>query len=356
VKLHFQLTSIARAARRVRVPLAVMSLSLAVPAAWGQTNLGPITVGAGLRTSFVHTNVKNGTDTNTFPLDSIRLYVNGPVTSKVKLMFNTEYNSADNRVNVLDAVARLEVSPKFNIWAGRLLPGSDRANLAGPYYNNHWNVYSDGIQNGHPFVFQGRDNGVTYWGDFGKLKLSAGAFDGKTATGRANVLGAFRAQYHFWEKEDGYYLNSTYYGAKKLLTVGLANQVQDGRTATTADFLMERKVGAGVITLEGEYANYNRLGGYDAAYAKSEGGYGLIAYILPKSFGAGRLQLLAKSGVADFSKGGKAANYSQKTTEVNVNYLFKEFNGRFHTFFKKNTFDKARPDTWQIGAGIQIQL
>lgn len=312
-------------------------------------------MGAGLRTSYVHNKVSGGSSTDTFPLDSIRLYVNGPVTSKVKFMFNTEYNGADNRVNVLDAVARLEFSPKFNIWAGRLLPGSDRANLAGPYYNNHWGVYSDGIQNGHPFVFQGRDNGVTYWGDFGKLKLSAGAFDGKTATGRTEVLGAFRAQYHFWDKEEGYYLNSTYYGAKKLLTVGLANQVQDGRTATTADFLMERKIGAGVITLEGEYANYNRLGGYDGSYAKSEGGYGLIAYILPKNFGTGKLQLLAKSGVADFSKG-TAANYSWKTTEVNVNYLFKEFNGRFHTFFKKNSFDKGRPDTWQIGAGIQIQM
>lgn len=355
MKLYFQESLVARAARRVHLPLAVVSLSLASPAVWGQVNLGPVTVGAGLRTSYVHNKVSGGSSTDTFPLDSIRLYVNGPVTSKVKFMFNTEYNGADNRVNVLDAVARLEFSPKFNIWAGRLLPGSDRANLAGPYYNNHWGVYSDGIQNGHPFVFQGRDNGVTYWGDFGKLKLSAGAFDGKTATGRTEVLGAFRAQYHFWDKEEGYYLNSTYYGAKKLLTVGLANQVQDGRTATTADFLMERKIGAGVITLEGEYANYNRLGGYDGSYAKSEGGYGLIAYILPKNFGTGKLQLLAKSGVADFSKG-TAANYSWKTTEVNVNYLFKEFNGRFHTFFKKNSFDKGRPDTWQIGAGIQIQM
>ena len=79
-------------------------------------------------------------------------------------------------------MARFEISPKFNIWAGRFLPPSDRANLYGPYYSHHWAVYSDGIQNGHPFVFQGRDNGVAYWGDFGKVKVSAGAFDGQSAT------------------------------------------------------------------------------------------------------------------------------------------------------------------------------
>ena len=321
-----------------------------------QVNLGPITVGAGMRTGYVHTKVDGGTDTDKFPLESIRLYVNGPVTGKIKFMFNTEYNGADNRVNVLDAVARLEFSPKFNIWAGRLLPPSDRANLAGPYYNSHWGVYSDGIQNGHPFIFQGRDNGIVYWGDFKKLKLSAGAFDGQTATGRPDVIGAFRAQYHFWDKEEGYYLNSTYYGTKKLLTLAAATQVQAGRTATTVDFLMERKLGAaGVFTLEGEYANYNRLGGYDASYLKSEGGYGLVAYIMPKEVGPGKIQLLGKVATADFSKG-PARNYNQKTSEVNVNYLFKEFNGRFQTFYKKTTFDNARPDNWQIGIGLQIQM
>ena len=84
---------------------------------------------------------------------------------------------------MLDAVARFELSPKFNIWAGRLLPPSDRANLSGPYYTHHWGVYTDGIQNGHPFIFQGRDNGVVYWGDFAKVKVSVGAFDGESATG-----------------------------------------------------------------------------------------------------------------------------------------------------------------------------
>jgi hypothetical protein len=332
------------------------AFALATPS-WGQVNLGPITVGAGLRTSYEHTGVDKGADTDAFPLNSIRLYVNGPVTSKIKFMFNTEYDSSTNKVGVLDAVARVELTPKFNVWAGRLLPPSDRANLAGPYYNNHWGVYQDGIQNGHPFVFQGRDNGVVYWGDFGKkVKVSAGAFDGKSATGNPDVLGAARVQIDLWDKEDGYYLNSTYYGAKKLLAIGGATQVQSGNTATTVDFLLERKLAnAGVITLEGEFANYNNLGGYNSAYKKSSGTYGLAAYILPMSVGTGKIQLLGKFAKADFSHG-ISRSYNQKTTEINVNYLLKEFNARVMTFYQKFNFSNTSPDYWKAGIGFQIQI
>lgn len=355
--VHIQARPRFRARRFSPGVLSLAGLFLTPLITFAQVNLGPVTVGAGLRTSYVHTQTDGANDTNRFPVDSVRLYVNGPITSKVKFMFNTEYNSADNRVNVLDAVARLEFSPKFNIWAGRVLPPSDRANLAGPYYNSHWNVFTDGIQNGHPFVFQGRDNGVVYWGDFKKIKLSAGVFDGPTASGRPEVIGAFRAQIHFWDKEEGYYLNSTYYGAKKLLTLAGATQVQDGRTATTVDFLLERKLAnAGVITIESEYSNYNRLGGYDARFANSQGAYGLVGYILPKEVGPGKIQVLGKYSKADFTQGGPIPSYNQKTTEVNVNYLFKEFNGRVMTFFRNVDFSRGRPDNWQIGVGLQIQM
>ncbi|MBM3815255.1 MAG: hypothetical protein FJW20_26890 [Acidimicrobiia bacterium] len=333
--------------------LVFLALAHSAPA---QVNLGPVTVGAGLRTSFVHTDTRGAT-TDTFPLDSIRLYVNGPVTSKIKFMFNSEYNGSTNAVGVMDAVARIELHPKFNIWAGRLLPPSDRANLAGPYYNNHWGVYSDGIQNGHPFVFQGRDNGLVYWGDFAKrVKISAGAFDGQSATGKPDVIGAARVQIHMCDMEEGYYLNSTYYGDKNLCSVGVATQVQSGRTATTLDFLLERKLpNLGVITIEGEYANYNGLGGYDPKYSKSQGGYGLASYIFPKAVGPGKIQLLGKGARASFSQRG-LPGYAQTTTEVNVNYLIKQFNARVMTFCKKTDFSRGRPDNWQIGIGLQLQM
>ena len=156
-------------ARRCAPGLLLLSGFLVVaPPSRAQVALGPITVGAGLRTSYVHTEPDGGDSTDQFLLNSARLYVNGPVTDKIKFMFNTEYDGATNHVGVLDAVAQFEFSPKFNIWAGRFLPPSDRANLYGPYYAHHWAVYTDGVQDGYPFVFQGRDNGVVYWGQFDK--------------------------------------------------------------------------------------------------------------------------------------------------------------------------------------------
>src|SRR5215472_5297783 len=172
-------------ARRCAALLLLLAgcLALAGPAR-GQINLGPVTVGAGLRTSFLSTSPDVGNVTNEFKLDDVRLYVNGPVYKDVKFMFNTDYEGATNKVEVLDAAAQIEVAPMFNVWAGRLLPPSDRANLHGPFYAHEWGVFTDGIQDGYPFVFQGRDNGVVYWGDFlKKIKVSVGAFDGKSATG-----------------------------------------------------------------------------------------------------------------------------------------------------------------------------
>src|ERR1044071_8561478 len=183
-------------ARRSAPAFLILSgLLLLAQASRAQVSLGPVTIGAGLRTSFTHTDPDAAETSDRFQLDSVRLYVNGPVTRKIKFMFNTEYDGANNHIGVLDAVARFESSPKLNIWAGRFLPPSDRANLYGPYYANQWGVYTDGIQNGHPFVFQGRDNGVMYWGDFAKkrVKVSAGAFDGPTASGRREVRTAIRA-------------------------------------------------------------------------------------------------------------------------------------------------------------------
>lgn len=339
--------------------LLVLTGILAIaPAVHAQTTLGPISIGAGLRTSFGHTETDGADSTDKFNLDSVRLYVNGPVIDKVKFMFNTEYDGATNKIGVLDAVARFEFSPKFNLWAGRFLPPSDRSNLYGPYYAHNWSVYTDGIQDGYPFVFQGRDNGVMYWGDFAKkIKVSVGAFDGGSATGNHKVLGAARVQIDFWDKEDGYYLNGTYYGDKNLLAIGGATQYQDGHTATTVDFLMERKVGkGGAFTIESEYSNYNRLGGYDSRYAKSEGAYVLAAYLFPKQVGVGKFEVLGKYAKAEFTHGGTEPNYHQKTTEVNFNYVIKQFNCRVMSFFRDTRFNREKANTWQAGLGLQVQM
>jgi hypothetical protein len=342
--------------------LSAASLALLVMASplWAQTPAPPVSIGAGVRTSFFTTQPDPGDSTQTFALDSIRLYVSGPVTKEIKFMFNTEYDGSGNHVDVLDAVAQFEFSPMFNIWAGRFLPPSDRANLYGPYYAHHWAVYTDGVQDGYPFIFQGRDNGAMYWGQFGKVKVSGGGFDGSSATGNKTLIGAGRVQVDFWDPEGGYYLNGTYYGGKNLLAVGVAGEVQGSDNhAASIDFLLERKVGdGGAFSIESEYAKYDKLGGYNSRYGTDKGGYVLGSYLFPAAVGVGKFEILGKFAKANFSNGLSAVDqdYDQKTTEVNLNYIIKEFNARVMIFYKDTRYSGIQTNSKQVGVGIQLQI
>ena len=324
--------------------------------------LPPISIGAAVRTAFVHNDTEE-TDvdsTDRFLLDSVRLYVNGSVTPKVKFTFNTEYDGASNHLYVLDAVARFEASDKFNVWAGRMLPPSDRANLYGPYYAHHWSVFTDGVQDGYPFVAGGRDNGVAYWGQYGKIKVQAGGYDGLSATGDDTLLGAGRVMVDFWDPEPGYYLNSTFYGDKNILAIGAAGQVQGSdKTAYSFDFLLERKTGDyGSFSVEAEWAKYDRLGGYNANYGTDDGGFLLGSYLFPTVVGVGQFEILGKFAQARFREGITPldADYDQKTSELNFNYVMKQFNSRVMVFYKDTRFDAVLFSFKQFGVGVQLQL
>ena len=339
----------------------LIGIALALAAPVGAQTLPPVSIGAGLRSSFVHTEPDDAAEgTDEFLLDSIRLYVNGSVTDKIKIMFNTEYNGSQNDVEVLDAVGQFSFSPKFNVWFGRFLPPSDRANLYGPYYAHHWAVYTDGVQDGYPFIFQGRANGAMYWGQFGKVKVAGGAFDGRTLTGDDTVLGAGRVQVDFWDAEDGYYLNGTYYGDKNLLAVGVAGQVQgEDRSAYSVDFLMERKLpGGAAFTVEAEWAKYDQLGGYNPSYGTDDGGYVLGAYLFPRLSGPGQWEVLGKFGKARFREGLTLVDldHDQKTTEIDVNYVLKQFNARVMMFYLDTRFDAVRTNSKKFGVGLQLQM
>ncbi len=345
---------------------AAAGLLLAASPVGAQTPI-PVSVGAGVQTSFDHTSPDVGTSTDVFALNSVRLYVSGTAAPKVKFMFNTEYDGLGaGRVTVLDAAAQFEVSPQLNIWAGRFLPPSDRANMYGPYYAHHWATFQDGVQDGYPFVGTpgqggaGRDNGVMYWGQFDKVKVSGGVFDGGSATSSKTVISAGRVQIDFWDPEGGYYLNGTYYGKKNLLAVGVAGQVQGSdNSAWSADFLLDRKAGEGAFSIESEFASYNKLGGYNGRYQKDQGGYGLASYLFPPVMGmAGNFEILGKYAYAKFSGGLTALDidYNQKTSEFNFNYVIKEFNARIMLFFLDTRFSAIKTNNKQVGIGFQLQI
>lgn len=348
-------------ARRYTPVLLLSGFLLTPNASLAQINLGPIVVGAGIQTDFTHTQPSSGSSDDAFSLDHARIYISGPVTDSITFQFNTDYDSVSNKLGIMDAVAQFKESPQVNIWFGRFLPPGDRSNLYGPFFSNQWGVYTDGIQDGYPGIFQGRQNGIMYWGDFAKkLKLSFGAFDGKSLTGDPKVLVASRIQIDFWDSEEGWYQNGTYYGDKNVLAIGGATQIQSDHTASTIDFFLEKKLhNNGVIDIESEMSDYNRLGGYDPLYPKSEGAYGLASYLFPKVVPIGKLngkfEILGKFADAAFTHG-KSPSYDQKTTEFNFNYVMKEFKARLMSFYRDTRFNREHADFWQLGLGLQIQM
>jgi hypothetical protein len=319
-----------------------------------------VTVGGGARASIFHADVDGGDNTDRILLDSLRLYVNGGVTKKISFMINTEYNGAGNDVEVMDAVAQFAFSEKFNVWAGRFLPPSDRANLYGPYYAHHWGVYTDSVQDGYPFIFQGRANGAAYWGQFGKVKVSAGVFDGASMTPDDTLVSTGRVQIDFLDPEPGYYLNGTFYGDKDILAIGVAGQTQGSdQNAYSVDFLFETKLSPiGAFSVEAEWARYDQLGGYNPNYGLNDGGYVLGSYLFPQLVGAGRFEILGKYAHARFRNGRGLTDFDfdQKTTEINFNYVIKQFNARVMSFYRDTRFDAVMPDTKAIGVGLQIQM
>ena len=345
-------------------------LAARINSAVADISLPPVSVGVGVQSSFYSCttgciyspgNITSGNSVEGFALDSIRLYINGSVTDQIKLTFNTEYTgSGTNTVEVMDAIGRFEFSDMVNIWAGRFLPPSDRANLYGPYYANDWAPYADGVADYYPNVAVGRDNGLAYWGDFGMLKVQLGAFDGeslgKTTAVKdpGKLVYAGRLTLDFWDKEKGYYFNGTYYGDKDLLALGIAAQSQDSKTTFSLDGLMEKKLaGLGAVTVEAEYNKDNGL----SSTTHSDGWYALASYLFPEVIGIGKFQLLGKYSDKTFDATALTPSNHMKTDEINVNYIIKEFSARVGAYYLNQADDlPSAPSKKEIGLKLQLQM
>lgn len=112
--------------RKEAVTSALAMAALITPISALSADIDPeISVGGGLRTSF--TSVENAapdgeSSSSDFNLDSVRLYINGQVTDNIKMTVNTEYDGVEEKVRVLDAIARFEYSDTFNIWPADSCP------------------------------------------------------------------------------------------------------------------------------------------------------------------------------------------------------------------------------------------
>ena len=197
-------------------------------------------IGMGFRGSLAlnHDAAPNGKDDSFDPkMENMRLYTVSQVHKNIQVEYNTEFTGEN--VTLLDAVAKFKFD-SFELWLGRQLPPSDRFNLDGPYYlNAAWSfpmVQSFGnLGSG----CCGRDDGVAVHGDVngGKFKWAYGVFEGTEGGSdqQDRVKHTARLDFALSDPEPGFYTGSTYFGAKKLTTIGFVFQHENDATGTATD-------------------------------------------------------------------------------------------------------------------------
>ena len=367
-----------------KVMLAALAASCALPfhqaLASATIPIGPdksVSVGFGMRSSYssVEDGAADGSRSSDFNLDSARLFFGASLNKNIKGMFNTEWDG--EQIRVLDAVGMFEISPELNIWAGRLLAPSDRANMAGPYYSlggGYWaGVASRYGYNGG--IFRGRDDGITVWGNAigGKLGYSVGVFEGHTfgvgslTQGQARAAGisssddlmvAGRVQYDFWDAEPGYYGTGNYLGAKDILAIGFAARQQKNGVLTVAgvgdyaswnvDFLLEKKLGAaGAVSVEAAYYDYDT----DNVILSEQGNAWSAgaAYITAQPLGWGRLQPYVRAQKFTPDSGGSTRQF-----DAGVNYIIDGYNAQISATYRQ-TKVTASPDNKAFVVALQLQ-
>jgi hypothetical protein len=267
----------------------------------------------------------------------VRPYISGQIYQWLKFAGNLDLNGGNgtnvfSHIDVLDAVAQFEPSQIFNVWMGRFLPPTDRANLSGPYYQNDY--YYPGTVNGYPSIYAGRADGAAIWGQVngGQFKYQAGAFSTGGPAPFADLIYGARLTMNFLDPEPGYYNASTYYGSKDVLALGAVIQYQklpDTAAATdnklvafNLDLLFEKRLGGGnTVTLEGAYYNFDSGSGTGK---QGTSFFALASYLFGGKIGPGRIQPLAR--VQDFTPSGGGS--STLTIDGGLNYILDAFNAR----------------------------
>ena len=387
-------------ARQRRRPLATLTslafaLGIASTAYAGETvkigEEGSLTLGVGLRTSY--TNTENGAPngssySNEFDVENFRIFVNGTWGKYIKGTLNTE-KKPDDSLRVMDAIVRFEYNDLFNLWGGRTLPPSDRANLAGPFYVLPW-AYP-GIASNYPGIVAGRDDGGMIWGRpmAGKIVYSAGAFNGHNrASGLSNesnnLLFAGRLHFNFLDVEPppAYYLGETYFGAKDIFSVGIAGNYQKDGAGTAAqagdlkiwnvDVMFEKKMGGVVPTLQGAYYSYDTGGAVDCGSGEPgsiacpsgdnvggqvDGKAWMVTagLLFPTKIGWGMFQPYVRYQKYERDLSGT----DKEGAEFGVNYIINGSNAKVtaaFTKFKDTRLQPAQDDWKQFVLGVQLQF
>lgn len=345
-------------------------------------------VGAGIRVGFQTKRAAEGPDKQTkvsFSRQNTRLYLVGQVTRQFAFTFNTEVMSG--KFDVMDAVARYEPHPAFNVWLGRMLTPSNRIALNGPYYGLSWNqytlpMYPSLASDSHDVAgLLDRDEGITVWGRLGQFRYAVGVYDGYGgADGRNQApLVAGRFSYDFLNKEGApaYYTSSAYHGKQKdLLTLAVAAQAQPRGLAyvnvlgvnqaanfvgVSADLLFEKVLRQNhVLTVEGEFkfldCGCNTTQIRQPIFMTFDGtsAFGTAGFMFGQKVGPGQFQPYARFNANMPQRGQKSY-----LGELGLNYVIDGHNMRVNlnaTHGNANSSGYKGIKNTAVSLGVQVQI
>jgi hypothetical protein len=358
-----------------------------------------VKLGVGVRTIYRMTEDAAGTKTDgvsggeswnkDFDVDSMRFYLNAKITDNITVEINTETHETDaaetnsDNIQLLDAFVEYKWNDYFHIRVGRHLPASDRYNLDGPYYLNHFEFPLTAQR--YPNVRVGRVDGMSYWGQYagGKFKWQFSASEGREISGAANddpdhLQYSGRLTYNFWEPEPGFYNSSTYYGKKDVLAIGLVGFHQSDGVGTAAnshdfsawniDFLLEKNFGWGTIDIEAAYFDYGTHGGKDdeqARYDSAGSGpntsdgtawLGAFSYLYPENVGWGAPQLVARYQTFDPTDNVTATAFTESKLELGLHYIIQDHNAKVALVWSNTHLGgTSNDDVGSVMLGMQFQ-
>ncbi len=311
--------------------------------------------------------------------DSIRVYIAAQVHKYLKFSINTDKQNHDS-TDLIDAMARFELHPSFNLWVGRLVVPGNRIGMSGPFYGMNWIQYRQPLyptELGGAAGSLGRGEGGVFWGTTGKFHYALGIVDGLKGFSNQsnNKLYAARLTYNFLNVESnfGYYTSSTYFGEQgNLFTVALTLQNQDGGSGSaieqgdffgySIDLLSETVLSdKGVITVEAEYKNFDS--DFTPVSAPSVGScfclfdgnsfFVTLSYLYPRKIVFGKFQPYFRFVENDPS--GAATNES---IEIGTNYIISGHKAKLNLSYVSgdtNASGYAGRDVDKVTFGIQVQ-
>ncbi len=341
-----------------------------------------VSVGFGLRTQFSTTEDAAGTKGDgvsggrswdkDFDITNMRLYFGAKVTDNIYVSFNTDIDSGGegagtkpDQLFLYNAFVEYTWNDYFHLRFGRILPGSDRYNLDGPYYQNSFDFPI--IAQRYPSISNGFVEGLSYWGQYkgGKFKWIFTAFEGTEVVGGPNddpdhFMYSGRLAYDFWEPEPGYYTSSTFYGKKDVLAIGLVGFHQSDAVGTAAepsdfnawniDFLLEKNFGWGTIDIEAAYFDYNNhKAAGSGSLADGQAWTAGFSYLYPEKIGWGYPQFVSRYQSFDPTDNLAATAFTEEKLELALHYIIQDHNAKIALIWS-NTHLGGSPSNEDVNA------